>query len=168
MNIEEYTEMLLIWLTRHCDRKCIKDTANKLNYKMPFFIPQKKLRLAEELIFIHTAMIINTVKLCINKPNNKLIILDTFIKKLWSGILTKLAKGDNSFRERYSSSLKGYNTILSDGGDAIGLSSQFLRFLYDDCNQSLDVKKSLFLVGSFGSSHQSLVHMLNNVYLEDD
>ena len=71
------------------------------------------------------------------------------------------------FQERYSSRMSAYFALLQNGGDMIGFSTQFFRFLYNT-NLPDDPKSMILMATRFGTFLKELECFLSNIKLKTD
>lgn len=165
LSADEYGINLRAGFAGFVNSKALKSVGKEIGYSMSFFKPRKKKILFEELLFSNIAVVIHAVNLH-KDANESKIIIDSFLASMRSAF-DSFAEDEPEFQERYSSRLTTYFTLIQNGGDLIGLSSQFFRFLYND-NRIPDPKALVYMAGRFGCFLKEMEHFLNNAKLKAD
>jgi hypothetical protein len=162
---DEYGFNLRSGFAKYINSKAIKSVGKEIGYSMSFFKPKKKLVLLEELLFSNIAIVIHAVNLHKDTSESK-IIIDSFLASIRSS-LDSCAEGEPEFQERYSSRMSAYFELLQNGGDMVGFSTQFFRFLYNT-NLPDDPKSMILMATRFGTFLKELEHFLGNIKLKTD
>ncbi len=162
---DEYGLNLRAGFGKYVNSKAIKSVGKEIGYSMSFFKPKKKLVLLEELLFSNIAILIYAVNLHKDTSESKTII-DSFLASI-RGTLDSCAEGEPEFQERYSSRMSTYFELLQNGGDMIGFSTQFFRFLYNT-NLPDDPKSMILMATRFGTFLKELEYFLSNIELKTD
>ena len=146
VSTETATDVLVDFIREHCRKQKVEAFARAAGYRTWFFAPAKKLRLFEEVFFLHAALALASIEKARTDRSTKLYLRTLFQYKVQQKIGALLGEDDPSFGARRAARTKSYSSLLASGGDEIGLASIFLGQLHASPEKSLNLQASMKLL----------------------
>jgi len=125
VSTEMATDVLIDFIREYCRKETVKELAKAARFRTSFFAPAKKVRLFEEVFFLHAALALASVDLTRTDRPTKVYLRMLFQYKVQQKIGAPIGQDDPSFGTRLSAHMKSYSLVLASGGDEIGLGSTF-------------------------------------------
>ena len=162
VSTEMATDVLVDFIREHCRKETMKELAKAARFRTSFFAPAKKVRLFEEVFFLHAALALASVDQTTSDRPTKVYLRTLFQYKVRQKIGALIGQDDPSFGTRQSAHMKSYSSILVNGGDEIGLVSTFLQHLHLSSDRSLDLQASMELLPHLLAA-RNLINLFSSV-----
>lgn len=146
VSAELATDVLVDYIREHCRKETVGEYGKAARFRTSFFSPSKKLRLFEEVFFLHASLALDAVAKTETDRATKVYMRTLLQYKVQKKIGELVGQGDPSFGTRRATHMKSYATHLAGGGDEIGLAAAFLEQLHLTSAKSLDLQASMELL----------------------